>query len=187
LKTVRSREKKAITWLLVFVVVLALVISCMGPTPADQHLAVELESLMGGEYLLQGGVWHFKSIPCVDTTVLSVTPRISVSQTSTKQDFERSGVIVQFNARLGFGSLFPEAHAGVTHYQGASNDIMMAEHPGDRVQVCFLGPPDPTWDSHGNLTCDPDTDSRGRTYRVYDYRLRGAYAGMNSEHGCGGA
>jgi hypothetical protein len=137
---------------------------------------------------LQGGVWHFKSIPCVDTTVLSVTPRISVSQTFTKHDFEQPGVIVEFNTRLGYGSLFPEDHAGVTHYQGMPpNDIMMAERRGDRVQVCFLGTPFPTWDTHGKPICEPDNDDRGHMYRVYDYRLHAAFAGMNSEHGCGGA
>jgi hypothetical protein len=187
MKKPSSREKKMNSRLMMLVVLLTLVLFSTVPTPADQHLPVELETLVGGEYLLQGGAWHFKSIPCVDTTVLSVSPRISVSERPSRQDFEQSGVVVEFQTRLGYGSLFPEAHAGVTHYQGASNDIMIAEHAGDRVQVCFLGTPLPSWNSHGDLICDPDNDDRGRTYRVYDYRLHAAYAGMNSEHACGGA
>jgi hypothetical protein len=47
--------------------------------------------------------------------------------------------------------------------------------------VCFLGPPAPT------VYCNPDQDARGRTYRVYDYRQKQQYNGINSEHDCGGA
>jgi hypothetical protein len=130
------------------------------------------------------GVWHYKSIPCVDTTVLSVTPRLgSAGQTTfTKQDFIQSGVIVTFNTTLGGDPAAPGTRAAVTHYQDTpGNTIMMAEKKGDKVQVCFLGPPAPT------TTCDPDKDDRGRTYRVYDYRQKQQYNGINEEHGCGGA
>ena len=58
---------------------------------------------------------------------------------------------------------------------------MMAERAGDKVQVCFLGPPSPS------LDCNPDKDRRERTYRVYDNRQQAPYSGWNSEHGCGGA
>ena len=58
---------------------------------------------------------------------------------------------------------------------------MIAEHPGDRVQVCIVQIPPPT------KYCNPDTDSRGRVYRVWDYARKAQYAGMNSEHDCGGA
>ena len=76
----------------------------------------------------------------------------------------------------------PSALAGVTHYQGdAGNSIMIAEHPGDRVQVCIVQIPAPT--TH----CNPDTDSRGRVYRVWDYKLKAQYSGLNGEHDCGGA
>ncbi len=44
----------------------------------------------------------------------------------------------------------------MTHYQDtAGNNVMMAEKKGDKVQVCFLGPPAPT------QYCDPDKDPRG--------------------------
>ena len=130
------------------------------------------------------GAWHYKSIQCVDTTVLSVTPRLDGDGQTTfsKQEFLDTGVYVQFNTTLGSNPAAKPANAGVVHYQNSpGNSVMMAEKKGDKVQVCFLGPPAPT------PTCDPDEDGRGRTYRVYDYKQKQQYNGWNSEHGCGGA
>jgi len=130
------------------------------------------------------GPWHYRSISCIDTTVKTVTPRlVSTGQTTfSKNDFDQSGVEVAFNTRLGADPAVPSAFAGVTHYQGdPSNSVMTAEHPGDRVQVCIVQIPAPT------QTCNPDSDSRGRLYRVWDYRQKAQYFGLNSEHGCGGA
>lgn len=130
------------------------------------------------------GPWHYKSIPCADTTVTTVGPRLANEgqKTFTKQQFIDTGVYVEFASKLGVDPAQPGGFASVTHYQGtAGNNVMMAEKKGDKVQVCFLGPPAPT------AYCDPDTDSRGRTYRVYDYRQKAQYNGINSEHGCGGA
>ena len=129
------------------------------------------------------GAWHYRSIPCVDTTVWLVEPRLTTygQKTFTTRDFEQSGVDVEFNTFLGSD---PANHmrAAITHYQNtAGNDIMMSERPGDRVQVCFLSRPGPT------VSCNPDKDPRGRMFRVYDYRQHAQYAGMNSEHFCGGA
>ena len=132
----------------------------------------------------KSGPWHYRSISCVDSTVKTVTPRlVSAGQTSySKKDFEQSGVEVAFNTRLGADPVVPSAFVGVTHYQGdAGNNVMMAEHPGDRVQVCIVKIPAPT------KYCNPDTDPRGRVYRVWDYRQKAQYAGFNSEHDCGGA
>jgi hypothetical protein len=132
----------------------------------------------------KSGPWHYRSIQCVDTTVKSVTPRLgNAGQTSfSKSDFLQSGVAVTFNTRLGADPVEPAALAAVVHYQDTpGNNVMMAEHRGDRVQVCFLQAPPPT-DS-----CNPDSDSRGRQYRVWDYRQKAQYAGGNSEHDCGGA
>ena len=132
----------------------------------------------------KSGPWHYRSIACVDTTVKSVTPRLgSAGQTSySRSDFMQSGVAVTFNTRLGADPAEPAALAGVVHYQDmAGNGVMMAEHRGDRVQVCFLQAPAPT------EFCNPDSDSRGRLYRVWDYRQKAQYAGTNSEHDCGGA
>jgi len=130
------------------------------------------------------GPWHFKAMSCVDTTVVSVTPRLgSAGQTSfTAADFKQSGAEVTFNTGLGIQPLFAHGLASVTHYQDATgNDVMAAEHRGDRVQVCYLGGPAPT------KYCNPDQDDRGRQYRVWDYRQNKQYWGGNSEHDCGGA
>lgn len=132
----------------------------------------------------KSGPWHYRSIACVDSTVKSVTPRLgNAGQTTyTRNDFLQSGVAVTFNTRLGADPVGPPGFAGVVHYQGtAGNTVMMAEHRGDRVQVCFLAAPAPT------DYCNPDSDSRGRLYRVWDYRQKAQYSGTNSEHDCGGA
>ena len=68
------------------------------------------------------------------------------------------------------------------------NDVMQAERPGDRVQLCLAGFPLPRVDpSTHRVECNPDSDARGFTFRVYDYRRHAAYIGMNAEHDCGGA
>lgn len=120
------------------------------------------------------------SSSCVDTTVRAVGPRLLPAGVMhyTTQDMINTGVVVTFNTHLGM----PSGWAGVTHYQDTpGNNVMMRENIGDRVQVCYLG--GPTRDQY----CNPDTDPRGRKYHVYDYRQRGSYAGINSEHDCGGA
>lgn len=130
------------------------------------------------------GPWHYRSIPCVDTTVHSVAPRLSrgAQRIFSADDFDQSGVVVTFNTHLGSDPAIRGILAAVTHYQQAiGNGIMRSERPGDRVQVCFLGPPAPT------KFCDPDKDERGRTYRIYDYRQHAQYSGSNEEHTCGGA
>jgi len=130
------------------------------------------------------GPWHYRAVSCVDTTVKAVTPRLeSAGQTKfTAADFKQSGVDVTFATGLGAQPLFPNGVAEGVHYQdGSDNDVMAAERPGDRVQVCFLGGPAPT------KYCNPDRDSRGRNYRVWDYRQQRQYSGSNAEHDCGGA
>ena len=129
------------------------------------------------------GVWHYRSASCVTTTVKLVEPRlVGGDQTKfTAQDFE-SGVNVVFNTTLGSDPAHPKLLASVTHYQDmAGNNIMVKEHAGDKVQVCFISRPAPT------VECNPDEDERGRIFRVYDYRQHAQYSGQNGEHGCGGA
>lgn len=129
------------------------------------------------------GVWHYRSVACVITTVKLVEPRlVGGNQTKfTPQDFE-SGVNVVFNTTLGSDPAHPKMLASVTHYQEtAGNNIMMKERAGDKVQVCFISRPAP---ANG---CNPDEDERGRIFRIYDYRQHAQYAGQNGEHGCGGA
>jgi hypothetical protein len=130
------------------------------------------------------GVWHYRSVPCVTTTARSVEPRLTSDsqKTFTASDFQQSGVFVEFNTTLGSDPANPNMRSAVTRYQNIpGNDIMTREHPGDKVQVCFISRPAPT------AYCDPDEDGRGRVFRVYDYRQHAQFAGMNSEHDCGGA
>jgi len=129
------------------------------------------------------GPWHYRAMSCVDTTVREVAPRLTSGTDNhyTAADFA-SGVDVIFATGLGMQPLFSKGSAEVVHYQdSAGNDVMRAERAGDKVQVCFLGGPPPT------KYCNPDTDSRGRQYRVWDYKQRKQFWGMNSEHDCGGA
>jgi len=130
------------------------------------------------------GLWRYRSVECVDTTVRIVEPRLTADgqKTFTARDFEESGAVVEFNTFLGSDPANPRLRAAVTHYEGTGgNNIMMRERAGDKVQVCFLSRPAPT------AYCNPDRDGRGRLFRVYDYRQHAQYSGMNSEHDCGGA
>jgi hypothetical protein len=151
---------------------------------ASVLMLTSVTAMAQNEPRLKDGAWHYKSIRCVDTTVLGVTPRLGQpgQKVFKAEDFENSGVSVVFRTHLGVDPLYPKNFAGVVHYQNTDgNDVMMSERAGDRVQVCFLSVPPPT------EFCDPDRDPRGRVYRVYDYRQRASYSGWNSEHTCGGA
>lgn len=123
------------------------------------------------------------SASCVDTTVHSVEPRLTSgapNERYTHQEIVDSGPAVTFNTKLGQpnGVMWAE----VVHYGGEpGNDVMIAERPGDRVRVCFLGAP------KRDEACNPSTDLRGRKFKVYDYRQKATYSGINSEHDCGGA
>ena len=146
-------------------------------------LILSAQSPLGQDVEYAPGVWHYKSTECIDSTVRVVEPRLTTlgQKAFTARDFEQTGVVVEFNTFLGSDPV-NHIRAAVTHYQNAvGNDVMMSERPGDRVQVCFLWRPFPT------KSCNPDKDGRGRIFRVYDYRQHAQYAGMNSEHGCGGA
>jgi hypothetical protein len=129
-------------------------------------------------------------LPCREGTVAFVGPRLGGPHFS-HQDFVSTGVGVEISVRGGFeffpGVKLPDAR--VVHYQGeAGNAIMERQRAGDRVQVCAAGFPLPSSDPKtGTVICDPDRDPRGFVFRVYNYRLRAAYMGPNSQHQCGGA
>lgn len=144
---------------------------------------MQIAAATNGSTDYPAGPWHYKSIPCVDTTVVTVTPRLTGSNQTTfaKADFQ-SGVVVTFATNLGLAAAFPKDRVNITHYQDtAGNALMVSEKPGDRVQVCLLSYPPP------DKYCNPDKDDRGRSYWVWDYKRHAAYDGMNSEHDCGGA
>ena len=85
----------------------------------------------------KNGPWHYKSVSCVDTTVTEVTPRLeNAGQTTfTAKDLQETGVIVSFKTGLGVAPLFAKDYAAVVHYQNeTANDVMAAEHAGDRVR-----------------------------------------------------
>lgn len=133
--------------------------------------------------LAEGPAAIVASASCVDTTVRSVEPRLTSGVPNapyTHQEILDSGPAVTFNTKIGqpAGVIWAE----VVHYGGEpGNDVMIAERPGDRVRVCFVGGPKP------DEACDPKEDLRGRKFSVYDYRQGASYSGINSEHGCGGA
>ncbi len=153
---------------------------------ADSTAADEQERMS-----VSGGAWHAgKFIPCADGMVTSVHSRLEESGSSGPQRFN-SGVAVEIKLptvpRFLNGQPFPTA--AVVHYDGDhGNNVMESEKPGDKVQVCLVSFPTPTRDPQtGKAICDPNVDSRGMVYRVYDYRHHVAYIGPNSQHGCGGA
>jgi hypothetical protein len=86
------------------------------------------------------GVWHYRSVACVNTTVRSVEPRLTGDdqKTFTVQDFEQSGVEVEFNTTLGSDPANHNMRAAVVHYQNtAGNNIMMRERTGDKGTGLF--------------------------------------------------
>lgn len=155
--------------------------------PTAAELRAQHDAITGG------GPWRFAHVPCTEGTVQGVVPRLQTlnQHVFTAQDFRASGVIV--TVRLAEPTAFvrgvPMRTASVTHYQDDfDNDIMAAERRGDRVQVCLMSFPTPTYiAAQKQYGCDPDKDPRGWRFRVYDYRQHAAYYGSSSEHDCGGA
>ena len=144
------------------------------------------------DYVVTGGPWSGLSVPCVRGTVAEVAPRLTSGSANnwTKSDFA-SGVEVSFKIPRGY-KFINTPHPigpGVVHYQNeADNGLMMSEKVGDPVQLCLMDYPSPQYDAKmKRWICNPDTDARGYTFRVYDYKRHRAYYGSNTEHGCGGA
>jgi hypothetical protein len=91
-----------------------------------------------------------------------------------------SGFYVMFASKLGVEK-FPDTFASVVDRNAGSDAAIAKQQVGDKVQVCLIGTP------AKDQYCNPDQDSRGRFYRVYNYRLQDAYTGTNGNHLCGGA
>ena len=144
--------------------------------------------------MLDARPWPAKRLPCTDAVVRAVQPRLGASDAPKaypKAAFEESGVEVLFTLPNGyrfFNSAYP-VFAAVTHYQSErQNDLMTSEKPGDRIQICLVGMPIPEYSAAlKHWICNPDSDGRGYSFRVYDYKRHFAYVGGNFEHGCGGA
>ncbi len=142
--------------------------------------------------MLAGGAWTpGPFVPCTTGKVTSVGPRLEIPAGTPTAERFGSGVEVEYalpSAPRWFNSQTFHA-ARVVHYDHErGNAIMSRERPGDRVQVCFVAFPTPLHEpSTGAVICNPNVDSRGFEYRVYDYRLHAAYAGPDSQHSCGGA
>jgi hypothetical protein len=156
------------------------------PAAAEMTAEQEEEAMM-----LAGGAWHAgKFVPCADGTVTDVEPRLETPGVTGSARFE-SGVATYIRLptapKFLNGQPFPTA--SVVHYDGdPTNKLMESERKGDRVQVCLVSFPTPSHDLQtGAVVCDPNTDPRGMTFRVYDYKRHAAYVGPDSEHGCGGA
>jgi hypothetical protein len=110
---------------------------------------------------------------CIHTAVRSVEPYF--------KDDPSSGAVVQV-----FGRIYdPYRGTLPPSVQERGHTALLQIRPGDRVQVCLVQAPTPDRSHpHG---CDPARDERGRWYRLFDYRLRRAFADPNANHGCGGA
>jgi hypothetical protein len=125
--------------------------------------------------LTKGGAWPTASHSCVRTKVTQTGSRL--------QGAPDSGSTVEFASSLGLagfkGMNGSPLRAGIVSYD--SIPVVVRERAGDLVQLCLASVP------KADQYCNPSKDSRGRMYRVYDYRQQKAYAGANSEHSCGGA
>jgi hypothetical protein len=141
------------------------------------------------------GPLHYRT--CVDTTITKVQPRKYISGPNGAQVLPLSNYgFVQFATRLGeegvtalgydrkgatYVPVRLHPYASVLFGDSPDAEVAAAERAGDRVQVCLLALPEPT------QSCNPETDPRGRHYRVWDYRQHAAYIGVSGEHECGGA
>ena len=126
---------------------------------------------------------------CIRTAVSGITTRLVSLDPKTG----REKVVPSSGFQITFGGTLPDPYVGSLHpglvfYQGdAANELIALERRGDPTQVCVIAYPDVQTLTHQPGLCDPTRDPRGRTLRVYDYKLQTAYIGPNSEHGCGGA
>jgi hypothetical protein len=96
------------------------------------------------------------------------------------EDDPTSGFYALFASKLGVEN-FSDSRAAVVDRSAGQDSVMAKQRVGDKVQVCLINTPE------AGYGCNPNKDPRGRVYRVFNYRLRGAYSGWNSNHGCGGA
>jgi hypothetical protein len=92
----------------------------------------------------------------------------------------QSGIYAGFQSKLGVET-FKDTTARVVDRSMPLNSVMDAQVVGDKVQVCLIYMPE------SEKRCNPEKDPRGRVYRVYNYRLKSAYVGINANHLCGGA
>jgi ribosomal protein L21E len=109
---------------------------------------------------------------CVDSTV-----------TKTGYYFEgkpESGIYAEFETKIGVETA-SDYKARVVDRSSPLNSVMDVQEVGDQVQVCLISFPET------DRWCNPQKDFRGRVYRVYNYRLKAAYSGVNANHLCGGA
>lgn len=180
-------------WPVLAIALVALGAAIAPPPALGQSAATAASDRELHDEVTTGGPWHFRSVPCVDGTVDDVGPRLGNpgQRVFTAEDYRRTGVSV--HVRLARPTVFlsgtTHRDARVVHYQGEfDNGVMASERPGDRVQVCLMGFPTPTFDAtRKRFMCDPDRDGRGWVFRIYDYRRRVSFFGPDSQHSCGGA
>jgi hypothetical protein len=96
------------------------------------------------------------------------------------KDEPNSGIYITFKSTLGVSNFKGES-AAVTDRMMPLNSVIAKQKVGNKVQVCLISTPSK------ERFCNPEKDSRGRFYRIYDYQLKAAYVGTNGNHLCGGA
>lgn len=141
------------------VVLLAGLLMCSSSRAALAQNAETRDEIRGSEFV--------QPISCVETKFKSMTDRFG-KPVGSQANFPTAGMTVAFAN-------------GVRLIAYSVSDVALRERAGDRVQLCFLG------HIEGTQGCITAADSRGRLYRVYDYRLHAAWSAMNSQHTCGGA
>lgn len=139
--------------------VIAGLLTCSSSAAALAQNAETRDEIRGSEFI--------QPISCVETRFESITDRFG-KPVGSAPDFPTAGMRVAFANRVMLVAY-------------SVSEVALRERAGDRVQLCFLG------HIEGTQGCIPAADSRGRLYRVYDYRLHAAWSAMNSQHACGGA
>jgi hypothetical protein len=131
-------------------------------------------------------IWLALTVPSVQATEEpSAIPYRCEDSTVTEIGYyfegsPQSGIYANFQSKLGVET-FEKTTARVLDRGTLLNSVMDAQVVGDKVQVCLIYMPE------SEKRCNPEKDPRGRVYRVYNYRLKSAYVGINANHLCGGA
>src|ERR1700677_4276832 len=94
----------------------ATLIATLGLVSAMLSVAANMPAALAQDVQYVPGVWHYRPVACVTTTVRSVEPRLTSDdqKTFTASDFQQSGVFVEFNTPLGSDPAHPNMRAAVT-------------------------------------------------------------------------
>ncbi len=128
--------------------------------------------LLSPAQIVQADSKNSKPLGCAESVVIKVGTYF--------ENMPESGFYAVFQSKLGVEK-FPDTTSAVVDRSAGPSSAIAQQRVGDKVRVCLISVP------IKDQYCNPDRDSRGRIYQVYNYRLRNTFSGTNANHFCGGA